>query len=45
MAENGEINVFTAVPTVYAKLIEYYESGVDPSLTPQAIKEAFSRVR
>ena len=42
--ENG-ITIFTAVPTIYAKLLEYYNSGIDLSLTEKRIKHACEKIR
>ncbi|XP_067929239.1 malonate--CoA ligase ACSF3, mitochondrial-like [Watersipora subatra] len=44
-ASDGDITVFTAVPTVYAKLLNYLESGADPSLTPERVRTACSKIR
>lgn len=45
MAMDGDVTLFTAVPHVYARLLEYYDSGIDPELTPNAVQLACSRLR
>ena len=44
--ENEEsVSVFTAVPTVYAKLLEYYDKETDSSLNEDTIKKACQNIR
>lgn len=45
MAIDSDITIFTAVPTVYAKLLEYYNFGVEPDMTPNAVKKSLAKLR